>query len=71
MKGQFHQSLTESGRILLGFGDEIDAILTPEQRAIHATMKDELRAGFRQHFGVELSEGDPSAGADSRTEPDV
>jgi hypothetical protein len=71
MKEQFHQSLTESGRILLEFSDEIDVILTPEQRAIHAAMKDELRAGFRQHFGVDLSESEPSAGADSRTEPEL
>jgi Spy/CpxP family protein refolding chaperone len=60
MKEHFRDSMAESGRILLSGGAEIDAELTAEQRVIHAEMKRELRAGFRQHFQIELPEDEDS-----------
>jgi hypothetical protein len=65
MKEHFRQSMAESGRILLSGAAEIDEELTDEQRLIHAEMKRELRAGFRQHFQIELPEdGDSREGID-------
>jgi uncharacterized membrane protein len=60
MKEHFRDSMAESGRILLSGGAEIDAELTAEQRVIHAEMKRELRAGFRQHFQIELPDDEDS-----------
>jgi uncharacterized membrane protein len=60
MKEHFRDSMAESGRILLSGGAEIDAELTAEQRMIHAEMKRELRAGFRQHFQIELPDDEDS-----------
>lgn len=60
MKQIFRASLTESGETLLSAGREIDEILTPDQRVIHAELKDELRAGFRRHFNLELPAEPPS-----------
>lgn len=54
LKEHFAASLTETGHILLLTAREIDDELTPAQRAIHAEMKDELRAAFRKHFAIEL-----------------
>lgn len=50
----FGRTLRECGVVIVHSGRQLDGILTPEQRAIHATMKAELRASLRKDLQMEL-----------------
>lgn len=50
----FCRALDESGFTIVQAGQRIDAILTPEQRAVHATLKARLRQRLSRDLHVEL-----------------
>ncbi len=54
MKGTLEGAIAESGRIIVDTQREVDAVLTPEQRVIHAQMKAEFRKGLKDGMGVTL-----------------
>lgn len=56
LKQKFRQTMIEVGRVVIEAGRAVDQELTPEQRAIHAEMKREMRAAFKEHFDITLPE---------------
>jgi len=58
----FGRTLRECGEVIVRSGRRLDEVLTPEQRAIHATMKAELRASLRKDLQMELPPDDSPVG---------
>ena len=50
----FSRALSDAGLTIVHAGQRIDACLTPDQRAIHAAMKERLRERLRRDLHVEL-----------------
>lgn len=56
LKEKFRQTMIDVGRVVIEAGRAVDQELAPEQRAIHAEMKREMRAAFKEHFDITLPE---------------
>jgi hypothetical protein len=56
MKGTLDGAIADSGRTIVDAQREVDTVLTPEQRVIHAQMKAEFRKGLKEGMGVTLPE---------------
>ena len=50
----FGRTLRECGEVIVRSGRQLDEVLTPDQRAVHATMKAELRSSLRKDLQMEL-----------------
>jgi hypothetical protein len=56
MKGTLDGAIADSGRIIVDTQREVDLVLTPEQRIVHARMKSDFRKGLKEGLGVTLPE---------------
>jgi hypothetical protein len=54
LKATLKNSLNDSGRIIVHAQHQIDDVLTPEQRTIHAEMKARFRASLKEGLGFTL-----------------
>ena len=54
MKRTLDGAIADSGRIIVDTQREVDLVLTPEQRVIHAQMKADFRKGLKEGLGVTL-----------------
>lgn len=54
MKNTLNNAIAESGRIIVDAQQQIDQVLTPEQRIIHAQMKEEFRTHLKEGLNVTL-----------------
>ena len=54
MKSTLDGAIAESGLIIVDVQREVDAVLTPEQKTIHARMKAEFRDALKNGLGVTL-----------------
>lgn len=54
MKSTLDNAVADSGRIIVDAQREIDAVLTPDQRKIHAEMKAEFRQHLKDGLGITL-----------------
>jgi len=52
----FNKAFGDSGHLLVRLQAEVDQVLTPEQRLIHAQMKREFRAEIKRRFHADLPE---------------
>jgi uncharacterized membrane protein len=50
----FSRTFRESAELLVRSGKNLDTLLTPEQRAIHAEMKAELRRNLKRDLKLDL-----------------
>lgn len=50
----FGRTFRESGELIVHSGKRLDALLNPEQRAIHAEMKAELRRNLKKDLKLDL-----------------
>jgi len=55
-KATFGKTTKESGNILVESWRRVDQELTPEQRTIHAQMKQEFRGALKKHLNIDLPE---------------
>jgi len=55
-KAAFGKTTKESGGILVESWRRVDQELTPEQRTIHARMKQEFRGALKKHLNIDLPE---------------
>ena len=56
IRQSFGKAFDDSGHALVRLQMEVDQVLTPEQRLIHAQMKREFRAEIKCRFHVDLPE---------------
>lgn len=56
IKGTLEGAVASSGEIIVESQREVDAVLNPEQRIIHARMKAEFRRHLKEDLGVTLPE---------------
>jgi len=50
----FGRTLRECGEVIVRSGRRLDGFLSPEQRAVHAQMKADLRSSLRKDLQMEL-----------------
>jgi len=56
MKSTLDGAIADSGRVIVDAQREVDLVLTPEQRVVHAQMKADFRKGLKDGLGVTLPE---------------
>jgi Spy/CpxP family protein refolding chaperone len=56
IRQSFARAFDDSGHLLVRLQVEVDQVLTPQQRAIHAQMKRDFRAEVKRRFHVDLPE---------------
>lgn len=54
----FRRTLRECGEVIVRSGRRLDAFLTPDQRVVHAQLKEKLRSSLRKDLQMELPPDD-------------